>query len=386
MSPRRVLIVGGGIGGLTTAAALQQAGSEAVIFESRDTLEEAAGGAGVHLWSNALFALHQIGLAEDVAAIGTQVNAHRYVTWKGRRIGGLPVRALSAEVGAPTTGVSRQRLHRVLHNGVAPGTVRFGRTCVGFEQNTKRVVARFDDGTTEEGDALVGADGLGSVIRRQLHGRSQPRYSGLTSWRGLCDFDDARAPRGEMIIYWGRGARLLHYGVSDNQVYWLALVKAPERSADVRGERKQAVQEIFRGWPASVQAMLAATQEEEILRTDIRDRDPLRHWGWGRVTLLGDAAHPMTPDMAQGAGQAIEDGVALAAALGRHPRADEGLRAYEERRQERGNDLAATSRAVSRMGAMSAPALCAVRDGLILPFIYATQRFGPARKNLTAVL
>lgn len=386
MTTHRVLIIGGGIGGLTTAAALRRNGLEAKVFERRESLAETATGAGVHLWSNALVALEEAGLGEDVAAIGTPVTAHRYVSWQGRPIGGMAVQRLSAEVGAPTVGVSRARLHRVLHDRLDPTQVQFGRQAVGFEQNTQRVLVRFADGGTEEGDVLIGADGLHSVVRRQIHGANAPLYSGLTAWRALCDYDDPRMPPGEMIIYWGRGARILHYRVSDGRLYWLALVRAPEGLPDQVGRRKAAVTEVFRGWPAEVQGMLAATAESEILRTDITDHDPLAHWGVHRVSLLGDAAHPMTPDMAQGAGQAIEDAAGLARALLRDPSPQAALRNYENRRRQRANSFVGTSRAVSRMGTMASPLLCGIRDRFVLPMIYASQRLGPARKNMTAVI
>lgn len=385
-APVKALIVGGGIGGLTAAVALQRAGMDPLVVERRPSLEEAASGAGVHLWSNALVALSEIGLGDQVAAIGSPVRMHRYLSWRGKPIGSLAVQPLSTQIGAPTVGVSRQQLHRVLYRALDPGRVQFDRRVLGFEQNTRGALLRFDDGSEETGDVVIGADGLHSIIRRQIHGADAPRYSGLTAWRALCDYQDHRVPSGEMIIHWGRGARLLHYHVSDGRLYWLALVRAEQGLPDHPGERKQEVSRVFRGWPAQVQAMLAATDESEILRTDISDRDPLRHWGVHRVTLLGDAAHPMTPDMAQGAGQAIEDAVGLARALQRDPSPQAALRGYEDRRQERANGFVDTSRAVCRMGAMASPLMCGIRDRAVLPMIYASQRYGPARKNMTAVI
>lgn len=386
MSHPRVIIVGGGIGGLTTALALQHAGMDSVVLERANSVDDLSLGAGLHLWSNALCALQKIDLAKSVAAIGVQMNAHRYLSWRGRSLGNLRVDALSADLGAPTVGVSRPELHRTLVNALGEGVLRLGAECVGFEQNTQRVLVRLAGGGEEKGDVLIGADGIKSVIRQQLHGWVEPHYSGLTAWRGICDFTDPHIPVGEMRIYWGPGARILHYHVSDQRVYWLALAKAPPRQKDPEGGRKAAVTKRYRGWPRHIQGMLAATDEAAMLRTDIVDRDPLKQWGWERVTLLGDAAHPMTPDMAQGAGQAIEDGVCMANALQRAIDPVAGLRDYEQRRMDRANGFVKTSRIVARMSLMETPIMCAVRNQMALRTVYVIQAAGKARKDLTPSL
>lgn len=382
----KVIIVGGGIGGLTAALAVQRAGMEVVVLERAKSVDDLSLGAGVHLWSNALRALQSIGMAEAVADIGMQVTAHRYLTWKGQSLGHLRVDVVSAELGAPTVGVSRPKLHRTLLDALDDKVLRLGAECVGFEQNTLRVVARMADGGEEQGDVLIGADGIKSVVRQQLHGWTEPHYSGLTAWRGICDFAHPRIPLQEMCIYWGPGARILHYHVSDQRLYWLALVKSPPRQIDPEGRRRAAVTERFRGWPRQIQAMLAATGEAAILRTDIVDRDPLKRWGWDRVSLLGDAAHPMTPDMAQGAGQAIEDAVSVGDALQRATDPVAGLRDYEQRRIDRANGFVKTSRIVNRMSLMETPIMCAVRNQVALRTVYAIQAAGKARKDLTPVL
>lgn len=383
---KKAIVVGGGIGGLTAALALQRAGIKVVVLERTGSLDQLTLGAGVHLWSNAIRALQQIDFADTVVKIGTEVNTHRYLTWRGTQLGLLRVNEFSAELGAPTVGLSRPELHRALVDALEPGVLRLGAEFIGFEQNTKRVVARMADGSSEQGDVLIGADGIKSMVRAQLHGQSQPHYSGNTAWRGIVDFTDPETPPGEMRIYWGPGARILHYHVSDQKLYWLALVKSPPRVQDPASGRKSAVLDVYQGWPDHIRRMLEATDESAILRTDIIDRDPLKHWGLDRVTLLGDAAHPMTPDMAQGAGQAIEDAVSLAAALVRTPDSVEALRDYEQRRISRANEFVKTSRIVSKMSLMDAPLLCTVRNQIVLRTVYAIQSAGKARKDLTPQL
>jgi 2-polyprenyl-6-methoxyphenol hydroxylase-like FAD-dependent oxidoreductase len=248
------------------------------------------------------------------------------------------------------------------------------------------VVVRLADGGEERGDILIGADGIKSVVRQQLHGWTEPHYSGITAWRAICDYESPQIPVGEMCIYWGPGARILHYHVSGQRLYWLSLVKSPPRLRDPEGGSKAAVTERYRGWPRQVEGMLAATDETAILRTDIVDRDPLKRWGQDRVTLLGDAAHPMYPDMAQGAGQAIEDAICLAGTLRRAADPVSALQDYEERRRDRANGFVKTSRIVNRMSLMQAPVMCAVRNQVALRTVYAIQAAGKVRKDLTPAL
>lgn len=386
MKNLRAIIVGGGIGGLTAAIALRQAGHQAVVLERAKSIDHVALGAGVHLWTNALQALQAIDLAGQVAAAGTTVTAHRYLSWQGRPLGSLKVAEVSGELGAPTVGLSRPELHRTLASTLQDGVVRFNAEFTGFEQSPRRVVARLADGSEEQGDILIGADGIRSVVRQQLHGPAEPHYSGITAWRAICDFTSPQVAVGEMCIYWGPGARILHYHVSGQRLYWLSLVKSPPRQRDPEGASKAAVSAHYLGWPRHVQEMLAATEEAAILRTDIVDRDPLRRWGQDRVTLLGDAAHPMYPDMAQGAGQAIEDAVSLAAALRDAADPVAALRDYEQRRIRRANGFVKTSRAVNKMSLMRAPVMCAVRNQVALRTVYAIQAAGKARKDLTPAL
>ena len=381
----RAIIIGAGIGGLTAAIALRRAGVTPVMAERAGSLENLHLGAGIHLWSNALQALGQVGIGDAVAAIGTPMTTQRYLTSTGRTLGQLDVAGLSRSLGAPTIGASRPQLHRVLTETLDDVEVRVGATCVGFEQDRRGVTARFADGTEMRGDVLLGADGINSVVRRQLHGSRPPVYAGYTAWRAITDFAHTRVPVGEMWIHWGRGARILHYHVSDGRVYWLAMVRAPQGGTDPPAGHRDAVMRHYRGWPEPIEALIATTQEEAISRTDIVDRDPLQHWGTGRVTLLGDAAHPMSPNLAQGAGQAIEDGVALGNLLSGQADPVEALRGYERRRRDRANGMLTTSRMVGRMSLMRSPVTCAVRDHMALRMVYATYGRKKARQDLTAV-
>ncbi|HEX2141178.1 MAG TPA: FAD-dependent monooxygenase [Candidatus Limnocylindria bacterium] len=385
----RVLVVGGGIGGMTAAIALRRRGLDAVVFERAASIERVQLGAGLHLWSNALRALQVLALDRAVVDIGTVMTRQRYLDSRGRSLGDLDVGRVSSELGAPTVAVTRPDFHRLLVDALAevgPDALRFGAECTGFYHEPDSVTAKFADGTEERGDVLVGADGIASAVRAQLHGAEPPSYSGYTAWRALCDFSHPRLPVGEMWIYWGPGARILHYHVSDQRVYWLAMAKAPARTPDPPEGRKAAALARYRGWASPVEELIESTDEAAIIHQDVVDRDPIPRWGASRVTLLGDAAHPMTPNLAQGAGQAIEDGVSLATVLASSADPVEGLRAYERRRAERANGMIKVSRMVGRMSLLESPVARAVRDNVVLRSIYATYDGRRVRRDLTPVL
>ena len=385
--PPEVLVVGGGIGGLTAAIALQRRGIPARVFERAPTVDRVQIGAGLHLWSNALRTLQVLNLDRAVVEIGTVMRRQRYLDWQGRSIGELDVAKVSGELGAPTVAVTRPDFHRVLVEALDDrGALRFGAECVGFYQDGDKVVARFADGSEERGDLLVGADGIASAVREQLHGAEPPSYSGYTAWRALCDFEHPKVPVGEMRIYWGPGARILHYHVTDQRVYWLAMAKAPPRVPDPPEGRKAAVQARYRGWAEPVEDLIASTDEAGIIHQDVIDRDPISRWGAGRVTLIGDAAHPMTPNLAQGAGQAIEDAVSLATVLASAHGPVEALRDYESRRAKRANGMVKVSRTVGTMSLLTSSLTTKVRDQVILRTIYATYDGRRVRRDLTPVL
>jgi 2-polyprenyl-6-methoxyphenol hydroxylase-like FAD-dependent oxidoreductase len=269
---------------------------------------------------------------------------------------------LERRLGEVSIVVHRADLQAILLRALDSDAVRLGAHCTGFTQDGDRVTARFADGEEAHGDLLIGADGLHSVVRAQLFGAAAPRYAGYTAWRAVAPFDHARLTPGETM---GRGARFGMAPVSGGRAYWYATLTTPEGGRDVEGGRKRALLEIFRGWHTPIEALIAATDETAILRNDIYDRDPLSHWSVGRVTLLGDAAHPMTPNLGQGACQALEDAVALADALKDSDDVRAALRAYEERRIGRTSALVRQARQIGAVGQWSNPLACRLRDALL---------------------
>jgi 2-polyprenyl-6-methoxyphenol hydroxylase-like FAD-dependent oxidoreductase len=224
------------------------------------------------------------------------------------------------------------------------------------------VIVRLADGTEEHADLLVGADGLRSAIRAQLVDPSPPKYAGYVIWRTIVDYDRDDVPYGLFRITWGRGRRFVFFHVQPGRLYWSAVANAPEGGGDSPRGRMQGLLEMYKGWPDPINQILAAADETTITRADNYDRDPVQKWGEGRVTLLGDAAHPMTFNVGQGACQAVEDGLALASELAAGGDIAEALRRYEDRRRERTAQLMKQSRRIGALGMWTNPIACRVRE------------------------
>jgi 2-polyprenyl-6-methoxyphenol hydroxylase-like FAD-dependent oxidoreductase len=341
----RILIAGAGIGGLTAGCALVRAGFEVHVIERAPELRPV--GAGITVQANAMQALRRVGLDAAVLDQGLALGRSQILRADGQVLASTSLTALERTLGAPSIAIHRARLQAVLLEALGAGRVELGATVEGFDASDAGVSLRLADGRRLEGAALVGADGLRSVVRAQLHGDVEPVYAGYTTWRGIAK-DPGLEPghAGEM---WGRGQRFGFVGVGFGEVYWFAVEDAPPGGRDVPGRVRSDLLERFAGFGGPARALLEGTDEAAIVRTDIADRPPLGRWGKGRVSLLGDAAHPMTPNLGQGGGQAIEDAIVLADALAGARDVEAALRAYEDRRAERARWFVLQSRSVGRV-------------------------------------
>ncbi|QDE68481.1 FAD-dependent oxidoreductase [Myxococcus xanthus] len=360
-SPRHVLVAGAGIGGLTLACALRRAGLSVTVFERSDALKWV--GAGLTVQMNATAALRRIGLCDEVVHAGACPTDSAILKPSGSALTRLPVTRIQEELGLPLVCIHRARLQSVLLAHAGEENVRLGLTVTAFHDDGQTVTVRLSDGSSVTGDALVGADGLRSVVRGALLGDAPLRYSGYTSWRGVCS-DVPSATPGFVSETWGPGARFGVVPIGFGQTYWFATQNAPAGGQDAPGETRARLQSIFGGWHAPVADLIAATDEANIIRTDIHDRPPVSRWSRGRVTLLGDAAHPMTPNMGQGGCQAIEDAVVLAELLAGEGPVDAALAAYEQRRLARANSFVTRSWSLGRVAQWESSAGRFIRNAL----------------------
>jgi 2-polyprenyl-6-methoxyphenol hydroxylase-like FAD-dependent oxidoreductase len=328
------------------------------VYERVDAIREV--GAGISLWANAVHALRLLGLSHAIEAVSTPYETAGLRSWRGRILSAPDVDYLQQAFGVVCVVIHRAELHEALLGAIETERVHFAARCTGFVQDENGVIAEFADGRRVRGDVLIGADGLHSVVRAAIHGSDSPTYAGYTAWRAVVSFDTRRVQASES---WGYGTRFGQVPMSGNRVYWFATQNVAE--GERRPSEKARLRELFDGWHAPVEALIEATDQSAILRNDIYDRPALEHWSVGRVTLLGDAAHPMTPNLGQGACQALEDAVALAQCVAETSDVFDALRSYESRRVPRANALVERSRQVGRIGQVENRAAVWVRNALL---------------------
>jgi 2-polyprenyl-6-methoxyphenol hydroxylase-like FAD-dependent oxidoreductase len=365
----KVIVIGAGIGGLTAAIGLRQAGAEVSVCERRSGLDELLSGGGFMLWHNAMLALRQLGLDDQVAAVSTEIKFHEFRSDRGSTLARWHIRPETERITAPAIAVRRSALNSLLLEAAGDSVV-MDRRFVGFDQDEHGVVAYFDDGSEQAGDVLVGADGMGSAVRKAMrHGHDlPPRYAGYTAWQAIAQLGGEQlVPSGTFFNLWGRnGLRFLYCRLNENEVYWDAITSDRVSTGFdlLRQGRRDVMLQMYRAWPAPIRAIIEATREELILPINLADRPPGRDlsWGFGRVVLVGDAAHPMTPNLSQGAGQAIEDGVVLSRLLSDRRDTRQAIAEYEKSRRPRVDAMTRNAWRIGRLGRIQGAASCQARD------------------------
>jgi salicylate hydroxylase len=345
----RIAVIGGGIGGLSAALQLLKAGLDVHVYEQAERITEI--GAGIQISPNASRLLLRLGLKAAMDGVGIRPRAVHQRRWDDGRT--LQLAPLGGEVeatfAAPYYHFHRGDLVTLLAEALPQNRMHVGHKLVGLEQNSKCVTARFENGASADADLLVGADGIHSRVRGLVFGPEKPRFTGCVAWRGLVPAERIAHLDVELVSHnWmGPGGHVVHYWVSAGRMMNVICVV---EHGDWTGESwtdKGDVAEVlarYEGWHPMVRGLIGAFPETFVWA--LHDRAELPSWSAGRVTLLGDACHPMLPMMAQGAAQAIEDGAALAALLKTKPNDIEGaLARYEALRKPRATKLQQASAA-----------------------------------------
>ena len=360
--PYRIGIAGAGVGGLTAAIALQRRGNfEVVVFERADALSRR--GAALLIWSNALLALASIALAEEVQAASAALDITEVRSANGDVLSRLPIGEWSEHAGAPTVVVRRPVLLDILGAALPPGVVRLGASLRSYELVGRGVRLLFDDGSTEDVDALVGADGLHSVVRRQLLGDAPTRDGGYDAWVGIAPIRPEGIRRAVATATVGRGPRFWTAALRDDSVFWYATLNP--RSVRTRARNQEELCDVFRDWHSPIPELVASTPPGELIRTQIRDRAPVQEWGAGPITLLGDAAHPSTPDLGQGACQAIESAIVMGECLNHSASIADGFREYERSRMQRTAAISRLCWMTAANSTVEGSLTCRLRDAAI---------------------
>jgi len=353
---RTALIVGAGIGGLSAAIALRQAGWQVRVFERAASPREL--GFGLGLAPNAIEALGALGVADIVVARGFEPDRGEM-----RRMDGTVLKRAELPPGAlggRFVMALRPALHGALLDAVGTEALSLDRDATSFSVAGSRVSLHFAQGPDAEGDLLVGADGIGSMVRRSLHPEEPPpRSSRIVAVRGAVHGAIAHLGPLSAIYYLGPGVESVFIRASETGIYWFLSLARELVPANVTAPAA-IVAHMAPQFDATFRAITAATDD---LRVDeLFDRDPIPFWGRGPVTLLGDAAHPVLPHTGQGAAQAMVDAVALGGALRAGSDLDPALRAYENERRQKTAVLVAQGRRTARVMRMTNPVGCALRE------------------------
>ncbi|MEU2714366.1 FAD-dependent monooxygenase [Streptomyces sp. NPDC007205] len=369
------VVVGGGIGGLAAAIGLRRTGWDVTVVERAATLADA--GAGISLHANGLRALDALGVGAAVRAAARPQYSGGTRTPSGGWLARMDGAALERALGTPIVGIRRAVLHRLLRAALPAECLRIGITVPALDRSAPdRVGVPVGDGVLDA-DLVVAADGVGSRLRKLLFpGHPGPVYGGSTVLRAVTGRPLELS--GDFELTWGGGAEFGHIAFADGRAEWHAVLTAPAgvRHADPLGMLRRR----FGGWHDPIPALLDATRPEDVLHHDIHELvTPLRSFVAGRVVLLGDAAHAMTPNLGQGACQALEDAVTLAAALAAEPSVGSALARYDAERRPRSQAVARAARQAGRMGQqLSHPLAVALRNTAL--------RLAPSRATTRAIL
>jgi 2-polyprenyl-6-methoxyphenol hydroxylase-like FAD-dependent oxidoreductase len=359
----RILVVGAGISGLATAIALKRAGREVLVIERAAELREI--GAGISLWPNAVNALRRLGVGAAIEAAGAPARDAAFRGWRGAQLGPSITSRLQGRFGAPLIMIHRARLQAEMRGAVGPGAIRLGAECRSLDQDERGVTLRLADGRVERAAVVIGADGLRSRVRTALACGRPPRYAGITAWRGVVPLDDtlrSRTSNGESL---GHGSLFGVARINGSQAYWWASVKLRESVGGEPAAEKSALLEAFSDWHDPIPELVAATPPSAIIRTCLYERPALERLSIGRIALAGDAAHPMLPNLGQGACQAIEDAVVVADELAASDDVVAALSRYSVRRARHAANVVKASRQMSRIAHLHNPVTAALRNTLM---------------------
>lgn len=366
----KISIIGGGIGGLCTAIGLQKAGFDVQVFEAATSFKPL--GAGLALSSNAMEALGILGISEEIIKKGKILRQFSVLDEKGRIISTRNTEALVTCFGIDNFTIHRADLHEILIDKLRPNSIFIDNKLKSFQQEGESIKLFFKNGVTVETDCLIGADGVHSVVRSQLLPESRPRYSGYTCWRAVIE----KMPEGfNQTVFsetWGSKGRFGVVPLSDNRIYWYACLNASENSPAYERFGIREIGDVFKEFDFPIAQIIALTNDAQLIHNDIIDIRPIDRFAFANVLLIGDAAHATTPNMGQGACQAIEDALFLTNCFKKYKTPVVAFKNFERVRMKRTHRIVKTSWTLGKIAQWESPLACKIRN-LILRSI--PQRF-----------
>ncbi|GED71801.1 hypothetical protein BRE01_55030 [Brevibacillus reuszeri] len=326
---QKAIIVGGGIAGLCAGLMLQQKGLDVEIYEKN--MEPTVAGAGIIIAPNALQALQSYGIVDEIIHQGNRSDGFHIYSQKGNLLNKLQIPGQFERMYS----LHRKDLHEILLTRLSSNIVHFGKDFQHVQQNQQKVQVTLKDGSIAEGDLLVAADGIHSPIRKQLLSQNLYRYAGYTCWRGVISAESIPSVTVDFYETWASNGRFGLVPLPNNQLYWYALINAKERDPKFAKYTPQELAKHFTDYHEPVTRIINETKPEQMIHRDIVDIHPMEQFFIGRTVFIGDSAHAITPNMGQGACQAIEDANILAECIVRNQHIEQAFKKYDNHRQER---------------------------------------------------
>jgi 2-polyprenyl-6-methoxyphenol hydroxylase-like FAD-dependent oxidoreductase len=355
---KEITIIGGGIAGLTTAIALNKIGIKTLIFEAAPNIE--AIGAGLGLGANALIAFDKLAMKEEVIQLGNILSSFSIYDEDGKIITKTQSKKISDKYGAGIFAIHRAELHKQLLSKIDPGSIYKNRRAVDIEQNRDLVIVKFQDGSSHETEFLIAGDGINSAIRKKLIPGSEPRFAGYTCWRAVIDNTELNLT--ESSETWGTNGRFGIVPLAKSKIYWFASINSKQINIEFKNFQVKDLFNKFKTYHAPIPAILEETKDENLLWNDIIDLKPISRYAFNNILLIGDAAHATTPNLGQGACQAIEDAVVISGELSRNNDIKQAFKNFEAKRLERTHYVINTSYSIGKIAQIENKFLASARN------------------------
>lgn len=336
-----VTIIGAGIGGLTTALTLKQKGINVTVFESSAEIKPV--GAGIIIANNAMQVFQKLGILDKIEKTGNKISYMKITDTQLNTISVVDLTEYEKKYGVSNIAIHRGELQKILADEIGYNTINLSKRLSKIE-NEALFKLTFEDNSTIESKLIIGADGLKSVVRNQLFEKSTLRNANQICWRGICEIDLPQKYHKELNEAWGKGKRFGFVKISDKKVYWYALANSKNIKADEIN-----LSDYFSEFHTDILNIITATTKEQIITGDIIDLKPIRKWQHTNVCLIGDAAHATTPNLGQGACQAIEDAYVLGKLLDNGIAIENTFKEYEKLRRKKALTIVNTSWTVGKM-------------------------------------
>ena len=352
-------IIGGGIGGLSTALALQKQGIDFELYEAAQELKPV--GAGIILSPNALYIFDQLGILNELEDAGIFLHQFGIKTAQDKPLQIASTKFSQHGKSYQSIGIHRGELQRILLAKLPEHKIHLGKMLRKLEPSSTTL--EFEDGKTVKADFVIAADGIHSTVRQTLFPETTLRYSGQSCWRGVADITLSEAELENTAEFWGIGPRFGYVPIAQNKVYWYATAVQPKNQKDTttHGSKKKLLKN-FQSFTNPITRILETTPAQNIMQHDLYDITPLSKWHHKNTVLLGDAAHAMTPNMGQGAAQSIEDAWSISQQLNKHTTLEKAFQAYSNDRFKKANQIAKLSWRIGQITNLQNTFLCNLRN------------------------